>query len=390
MAVMTERHLRAATAAEIPAGTEPPREIQLLPAGEIRTRPHDSRAPWHMPDPAAVVAATAALGLDLPIDYEHQTQLSEVNGKPAPAAGWIKRVFERAGAIWAEVEWLEEAAAMIKSRAYRFVSATFDYEKDTRRVVRIRGAGLTNDPALMQRALARTQTEKTEEESDMDLEKLRKALGLAKTATEAEILAAAEAAAAGAKGLVAVAKAAGLAEDTAADAVAPAVKALVDGGKAVAKAAGLAEGASAKDVEQAVAAAKAGGGTQGGDPDPSKFVPRSEFDRVSERLTALEESGAESTATAAVDAAIKDGKVAPANREWALGYAKKDAEGFAQFVKGAPKILSDGRVAPATDGKEAGDALTADEKAVCRAMGLSEEDYLKSKKALDEARETEG
>ncbi len=51
-------------------------------------------------------------------------------------------------------------------------------------------------------------------------------------------------------------------------------------------------------MAQAVATA-----TAGGDPDPKSFVPRAEFDRVSERLNTLETGTAEAKATAAVDAA---------------------------------------------------------------------------------------
>ena len=380
---MKKGESRAATAAELPAGADAPREILLLPAGEIPTRPHDSRAPWRNPDADAVVAATRELGSDIAVDFEHQTQRSETNGQPAPAAGWIKRVFARDGAVWGEVEWTDRAKAMIEAKEYRFISPTFIFDKATRTIARIVGAALTNDPAFYMRAIANAQTG---EESDMDLEKLRKALGLAATATEAEILAAAETAAAGAKALVAVAAALALAKDTAADSVAAAVTAMVKSRKAIAKAAGLGEDASAEDVETAVATAKASANA-GGAPDPAAFVPRAEFDAVKERLAAVETNTAEASATAAVDQAIKDGKVTPASRNWALGYAKKDPEGFAAFAKDAPKILSSGRVAPSGKPGDGGDTLTDEERAVCRATGVSEKDFIESRKAL--AGETE-
>ena len=188
----------------------------------------------------------------------------------------------------------------------------FRYETATRVVRRITGAALTNDPAMFMRAIASTQPRT---ETDMDLDKLRTALGLADEAGEAEIL---------------------------------------------------------------EAAAAAGGG----DPDPDEFVPRAEFDRLRETLARLETEGAEARATAAVDAAVKAGKVTPASRDWALGYARKDAAGFAEFVEGAPAILDGGRAVPAAAPGEGGDALTAEERAVCRATGVSEEDFRASRKAL--------
>ena len=372
-----ESEARATTASELPAGADAPREILLLPAGEIPTRPHDGRSAWRNPDPAGVVRATRELALDLPIDYEHQTERSRENGQAAPAAGWIKRVFERAGAVWGEVEWTERAAEMIKAREYRFISPAFQYEKATRVVRRLLGAGLTNDPAMFMRAIA---NRNPREETSMDLAKLRKALGLAETATEAEIVAAATAAAAAQTALGTVATAIGAGGDAEPTAVATAVSAMATSRKAIAKAAGLAEDASSDDVEQAVKTAKASASANA--PDPAAFVPRAEFDRVSERLTALEAGTAGANAEAKVGQAIKDGKVAPASREWALGYAASDPEGFDKYLEGAPQILADGRVAPATGAGGEGDTLTEQEKAVCRATGVSEKDFLESRKAL--------
>lgn len=373
---------RAASAAEIPGGAGAPAEILLLPAGEIPTRPHDGRAPWRNPDPAAVVAATRELATDIAIDYDHQGLRAAENGQAAPAAGWIKRVFERAGAIWGEVEWTERAAAMIKAREYRFISPVFQFDKATRTVRRIVGAGLTNDPALYMRAIANAQPE---EESEMDLEKLREALGLSKTASVPEIVAAATAAAMARAGLAKIAKALGADEDAEPDAILTATSALVARGKAVAKAAGLAEDATAADVEKAVSTAVAAAAA--GDVDPTKFVPRSEFDQMQSRLAAIETGTAAASATAKVDQAVKDGKVMPASRDWALALAAKDPESFDKFLEGAPKILGAGRVAPADPAPGGGDALTADEKAVCRATGVSEEDFVKSRKALAAAGE---
>ena len=75
-----------------------------------------------------IVAATRELAADLPIDYEHQGERAVANGQPAPAAGWIRRIFERAGAVWGEVEWTGRAAAMLKAREYRFISPLFLYD----------------------------------------------------------------------------------------------------------------------------------------------------------------------------------------------------------------------------------------------------------------------
>lgn len=370
---------RAATSVELTAGTEPPREVELMPAGEVPTRPHDGRSAWRNPNAAAVVDATRALSLDLAIDYEHQGLRARDNGQPAPAAGWIRRVFERAGAVWGEVEWTERAAAMLTAREYRFLSPVFDYERATRLVTRIVGAGLTNDPALYMRAIATT-----EPEGDMEelLKKLAQALGLESSAGEDAIVAAASAAAAAAAETPKLRTALGLPADTLPANVTVAAGALVASRRAIAVAAGLAEDATGEAIEGAVRTARASTA-----PEPGAFVPRAEFDALRARLDSVETTGAQASATAAVDQAVKDGKVTPASREWALGYATKDPDGFAAFVKDAPAILADGRVAPATPPGEGGDTLTAAERAVCRATGVSEEDFIKSRKALAGERE---
>ena len=79
-------------------------------------------------------------------------------------------------------------------------------------------------------------------------------------------------------------------------------------------------------------------------PDPKDWVPRAEFDRVAKRLEKVETARAEEAAQTAVDAACAAGKVAPAQGDWALAYARKDPDGFAAYVEAAPAIVTPGRV----------------------------------------------
>ncbi len=85
----------AAAELDLGQGGEPraPEAVRLLPSGEIRTRPHDRRDPWHNTAPQAVVDASRELKADLPIDYDHQTEFAKENGREAPAAGWIKQLY---------------------------------------------------------------------------------------------------------------------------------------------------------------------------------------------------------------------------------------------------------------------------------------------------------
>ena len=136
--------------AELPPGA--PEWVMLMPAGQLEAR--DGRR-WRLTDADAVIRATraAAGSLDLAIDFEHQTQNAKQNGQPAPAAGWIRELQARAGALWARVEWTARAAAMLKAREYRYLSPVF-FHTPSGAVARIEGAGLTNYPALDMPALA--------------------------------------------------------------------------------------------------------------------------------------------------------------------------------------------------------------------------------------------
>jgi phage I-like protein len=79
--------LEAQVVAALEAGAgEAPGWVRLLPLGEVPLG--DEREPLWVDREAlaAMVAHFEARGLDLVVDYEHQT----LSGQKAPAAGWIK------------------------------------------------------------------------------------------------------------------------------------------------------------------------------------------------------------------------------------------------------------------------------------------------------------
>lgn len=157
-------------------GTAAPDWVQLIPAGP-RVIGRDGRW-WTMGDAAAVAARFDATK-EPQIDVEHASQLKAPMGDPAPAVGWIKAFEVRDGAIWGRVEWTEEGAALVASRAYRYLSPVFSYNYETGEIERIICTGLTNTPNLEMAAL------NAEEETHMDRAVLE-ALGLPTTATAAD------------------------------------------------------------------------------------------------------------------------------------------------------------------------------------------------------------
>ncbi len=336
-----------------------------MPTGDITAR--DGRK-WRLADAAAVVAASLrhAAGADLPVDYEHQTDYAADNGQPAPAAGWMRELSARADGIWARAEWTGRAQQMLNNREYRYISPTFVHSKsgDVRIIVR---AALTNNPALDLPALAKSQTQlqlQPPEESMMDkalLHKIIQRLGLTTDASASAVdkaLTALDETAAGSTALAKVAQAIGLADTAKADEVV--AKATI-----LAKAAGPTPPAPAQTPPAPAQTP----------PPGEEYVPRAEFDRAAQALAALQHEQATARATAAVDAAVTAGKITPATRDWAISYASADAEGFGKYVAAAPVILpgAAGHV-PVVLSKNQ-DGLADDEVAICRAMGLTHEQF---------------
>jgi len=335
----------------LPGDGQAPDWVHLIPAGRFAGR--DGRGPYQLKDAQAVLAASGLAGLDPVIDYDHQTDLAAVKGVggTAPAAGWVKELEARADGIWGRVEWTARAAAAIAAREYRYVSPVFQHTKSGE-VLKVLRAGLTNNPNLHLTALASQETDQSKLKPEGDtmeelLKELAGAFGLPEDSDQKAVVAHATQLVAGsnaqATAIAAMAKAAGAKEDDAPDAVVTAVQAA---------------------IEKAPAATE---------PDPDKYVPAELV--VSLQAQAKELMGDKTNQV--VDQAIKDGKVPPANRDWAIAYHAKDPEGFAKFLGGQPAIVTAGA---APGGKVEGDgALDADDLAMCSAMGIDPEEFKKTR-----------
>lgn len=328
----------ASHAVEVPEAAHP-QWIQLLPAGEFRGR--DGRGPYRNDTPDAVLAAFQAWGMPLPVDYDHQSEAAGQKAGPVPAAGWIEELEVRAGEIWGRVTWTEQAAQALQAREYRFISPVYDYHKASGRVLRIVSAGLTNSPNLYLRAVASRQGALI---VDKLLEELCQILNLPETATSEEV-----------RGRV--------------SALSAEIGTLRAAHATLARAAGLAEDAEVATVAQAIERAAAAA------PDPEKWIPRAEFDRLAQSVTTLQGERTERLVRDAMSA----GKVAPALEGWAREYASRDPEGFARYVAGAPVI---GAPAEGLDRRPSSDsarALSETERAVCRALGLEEDEFRRAR-----------
>jgi phage I-like protein len=115
----------------------------------------DGRGPWELKDPEAFIQRTMArhAGVDIPLDYEHQSVMAEENGQPAPAAGWIKALASRADGIWDRVEWTQRGASLVVAREYRYISPFFIYDDKSGVLTQLESAALVAQPNLQLTAL---------------------------------------------------------------------------------------------------------------------------------------------------------------------------------------------------------------------------------------------
>lgn len=352
---------------------------QLLPSGRVSGR--NGLGPFVIGDrkrmEAIVAASLKRAGVtELVVDYDHQSDYGAVPevGGVAPAAGWIRELQVRDDGIWGRIEWTERATASIRANEYRYISPVFQYDEKTGQVFAILRAGLTNSPNFDLTEVAASAHNSHTRNKTMD--EILAALGLAAGSGESEVLSAINAmldnstAIASAVGLDKGAKPADIltavnsavAAQTALGTVAASVKAEKD--------------AAPDDIVTAVNSAIA---DPSGEVDPSKYVPIAQFNELSKEVGKLRGTMDGDKATAAVEAAMSAGKVAPASKDWAMSYAKKDLADFETYVASAP-VICDPQLN--TTKKPAADpaATTEADTAVMSALGVSKEDFEAARK----------
>ena len=254
-----------------------PGRIQILPAGK-KIRGVDGRH-WKNENPAALCAKMNSSGLvtvknGCVIDENHSTDLSAPKGGAAPAFGWFRNfTVEADGSIWADVEWNARGQKAVVEKEYKYISPVFTRDKDGN-ITEILRAALTNNPNLDNPALNSSQD--TAEEKNMEKE-LCAALGLPETATQADCLA------------------------------------------AISRLKTELNGAKNKGV------------------DLASYAPRADLDAAQQRAEKAEKELAElnaaslkAKATAAVEQAVRDGKIAPASKAEYLELCASE-DGLAKF-----------------------------------------------------------
>jgi phage I-like protein len=324
-----------------------PEWIELLPAGVFSGR--DGRGPYKLSNPDDVIAATRKIELPagIPIDYDHATDLAAPEGRPAPAAGWIRELAVRDGAIWGRVEWTQHGAAAVITHEYRYISPVFEHGPDGN-VARLLRAALTNNPNLYLTAIsARVPVNEASNTPVSDVLnplalKLCALLGIAESASSVEII--------------------------------DAVRTLAEHKPSNLATMPRAAGSPTAEVH--------------GEDGQEHFVPAAQFQQTLTALNSLQAARAYERAEHAVSEALRAGKLVPAQRDWAIAYCTLDFQDFSKFISRQPTLaLGESEWKPLSTfgnqwsvGAHATElSITQVERNVCTTLGIAQTDFLAHK-----------
>lgn len=309
-----------------------PKEIQILPSGNVESK----KGPFLADDIAVaeIIKAFTEQVNDLVIDYEHQT----LTGEEAPAAGWIKELVNKGqDGLWAKVEWTPRGEEYIRNKEYRYLSPVVLVRKNDKRAIILHSAALTNTPAIdgmhpIVNSLGANAPE-SEVIATMDLlKKLAALFGLPETATEDDVMAAIN-----------------KMKDQPPVVANKDILSLLD----------LKESATLDETKGAIIALK----------NPSGYVKAEEFKALKDKLDLRDRDDL-------VGQALKSGKVAPAQKEWAEEYALKDPAGFKAFLEKAPVVVPLDKM-PAGDPPARTVVTDETQMSVNKTLGITDETFKK-------------
>lgn len=322
-----------------------PAEFQLFPEGKIELNGYGI-ATMDAEAAAAMIAEFKRRGLDMVIDYEHQT-MEDVQ---APAAGWIKSlVWKGAEGLWAVVEWTKKAGEYLVNREYRYFSPVVGVSEKSGRIVALVNIALTNMPRInnLKPLMAKNQITDQQKKEVIMLEKLKQLLGLAADVAEEKI----------AEAVILLVNKAKTLETQVAGVVAC---------KEVLGALGAKEGAGKDDVVRIVASLKA---------------PGDVAVQLSHRVAELEKELSGIKQADLVTLALKEGKTSPEElAKWGRDLALKAPEQFKTIVLSRPagSVIPVESIIQAKDKVEG--ALDETQRQVNKLMGISDETFKKYNK----------
>ena len=293
-----------------------PEWLPLVTDGEI-LKGRDGRT-FKNPGASIIAKNQAIHGVDAVIDEEHSTELKAPRGESAPAFGWIREYREVGGEFQGKVEWTPKGIAALENKEYRYYSPAFRLSLPSRVIQFVKSVGLTNSPNLQLPALNHEMPQGGDE---LNAEKILKALGLNADASETDVL--------------------------------NAISTMKD------------------KVEL-------------NHQNTKNMVPKDDYDLAMNRankaeteLNSLKETDLKDRATAAIEGAVKDGKIAPSSKEYyaTVCNSEEALKNFEDHIgKAAPIVETNSEQAP--NGKPPGQSteLNSEEKEMASQMGISEKD----------------
>lgn len=330
-----------------------PEKVKILPFGNVKSQ----KGNFIVDDESfkSIKNHFKNRGLDLVVDYEHQT-LEDVQ---APAGGWIKDIEKEGDAIVAKVEWTPKAQEYLKNKEYKYLSPVVLVRKADNKAVVLHSVALTNTPAIdnmypIVNSIDLKQYE-NEEDNKMDSKELAKLLGLQEDATEDQIKEAL------AK-IVEAAKNPKPKEPETTQDPKEEPNSKEDGkqtevvaNKIISGLLGIGDGAKTEDIAAAIVALK----------------------NSADDVKTIKEKLAKEESNALVMNALKAGKITPAQKEWAEEYALKDPRGFAAFAEKASRVVPLGKINYLNDDDKKQNIEDETTVQVLKQLGVSAEDVKK-------------
>lgn len=173
-----------------------PEWIKVTPRGPVQTR--DGRT--YSFNPEALAARFDADKVEVPVDVDHGLALRATKGERVDAVGYAAALQARDDGTYARVNWLDGGLSVLQAKTHRYVSPSFPHDA-AGNAAWLHSISLVAAPALSMPALLHALGY-----SESPMKQIAKALGLAEDADETACLAALG------KVLNPVAKALGLAE----------------------------------------------------------------------------------------------------------------------------------------------------------------------------------
>ena len=318
-----------------------PEEVKILPVGTVNSEKGDFIVDHE--SYKEMKAEMQRRGIDIVIDYEHQT-LKDVQ---APAGGWVKDLIYTPEAIVAKVEWTPKAKEYLKNKEYRYLRPVVLTRKSDSKAVVLHSLALTNIPAINGMfAIVNSVDFDTYNTptggKEMDLQRIKELLGLPAETPEEDVM----------NALVKVLEKVKDAPDPK-----PEEDKEVVANSVILGLLELPADSKTEDVTTKIMALKAGVSRQ-----------NQEIQETMERLRQRD-------ADDAVMMALKAGKITAAQKDWAKEYALKDRKGFDSFVEKAPAVVPVGKL-DTTEAPKNKEKVEVDEF-ILKATGLSKEDLEK-------------